>query len=173
MIRQLAALLAAPIGIVAYAAPAQAQDQSFQIAAGDLEQALNAYIHQSGRQLIYRVDDVRRVRSPGVQGSMSADAALAALLSGTGFSSRADTSGAVAIVRDDSPLSEIVVTATAGGRGIERQKAAFAMTTLNSDEIHKIAPLNTVALLQYLRARLSERRRRALCDVSTGRVAGL
>src|SRR3979409_2569043 len=126
MIRYLAAFLAATVSIVAsiapvHAAPAQVQTQiqHFQIPPGDLGQALDAYIRQSGRQLIYRVDDVRGVHSPGVQGAMSADDALAALLSGTGFLSRTDSSGALAIVRDsrplgdDRPLSEIVVTATA------------------------------------------------------------
>jgi outer membrane receptor for ferrienterochelin and colicin len=145
-----AAILAATVSVVAIVAPAsaQAQNQHFQIAAGDLGQALDAYIHQSGRQLIYRVDDVRGVHSPGAQGEMSADDALAALLSGTGFSSRSETSGALAIVRADTPLSEIVVTATPGGEGIERQKASFSMTTLNSDDIHRLAPLNTAGLLQ-------------------------
>src|SRR6266567_4686271 len=108
MIRYFAAILAA-VSVIASVAPAQARNQHFQIAAGDLGDVLDAYIHQSGRQLIYRVDDLRGVRSPGVQGEMSADDALAALLSGTGFSSRTDSSGAVAIVRSDAPLSEIVV----------------------------------------------------------------
>src|SRR6202047_813921 len=153
MTRYFAAIVAAAVTIVTIVAPAQAastqaQHQHFQIAPGDLGQALDAYIHQSGRQLIYRVDAVRGVHSPGVQGDMSADDALAALLSGTGFSSRTDPSGAVAIVRDDSPLSEVVVTATAGGQGIERQKASFSTTTLSSDDIHRLAPLNTAALLQ-------------------------
>jgi hypothetical protein len=148
-----AAILAAAVCVVAIAAPAQAQNRRFQIASGDLGQALDAYIHQSGRQLIYRVDDVRGVHSPGVQGELSADDALAALLSGTGFSSRTDSSGAVAIVRDyhpmgdDRPLSEIVVTATAGGQGIERQKASFSTSTLSSDDIHRLAPLNTAGLM--------------------------
>jgi iron complex outermembrane receptor protein len=119
-----AAVLAATFSVVVIVAPAQAapartQAQHFQIAAGDLGQALDAYIHQSGRQLIYRVDEVRGAHSPGVQGEMSADDALSALLSGTGYSSRTDPSGAIAIVRDDAVLSEIVVTATAGGQGIE------------------------------------------------------
>jgi iron complex outermembrane recepter protein len=144
-----AAILAAIICVVALVAPAQAQNQRFQIASGDLGQALDAYVHQSGRQVIYRVDDVRGVHSPGVQGEMSADNALAALLSGTGFSSRSDSSGAVAIFRNDTtPLSEIVVTATAGGAGIERQKASFATSTLSSDDIHQLAALNTAGLLQ-------------------------
>jgi iron complex outermembrane recepter protein len=45
-------------------------------------------------------------------------------------------------------LEEVVVTATAGGRGVERQQASFATTSLDSEEIHRIAPLNTAALLQ-------------------------
>src|ERR1700724_2583256 len=144
-----AAILAVTVCVIAIVAPAEAQNQHFQIASGDLGQALDAYVHQSGRQVIYRVDDVRGVHSPGVQGEMSADNALAALLSGTGFSSRTDSSGAVAIFRNDTtPLSEIVVTATAGGAGIERQKASFATSTLSSDDIHRLAPLNTAALLQ-------------------------
>src|SRR6202048_5078459 len=91
-----AAILAAIVCVVAIVAPAQAQNQRFQIASGDLGQALDAYVHQSGRQLVYRVDDVRGVHSPGVQGEMQADDALAALLSGTRFLSRRDSSGAIA-----------------------------------------------------------------------------
>src|ERR1700704_593265 len=144
-----AAILAATVCVIAIVAPAQAQNQRFQIASGDLGQALDAYVHQSGRQVIYRVDDVRGVHSPGVQGEMPAADALAALLSGTGFSSRSDSSGAVAIFRNDTtPLSELVVTATAGGEGIERQKASFATSTLSSDDIHQLAALNTAGLLQ-------------------------
>ena len=94
MSRYFAAILAATVTIVAIVAPAQAattqaQHQHFQIAAGDLGQALDAYIHQSGRQLIYRVDDVRGVHSPGVQGDMSADEALAAIPT-VGFVSHVD-----------------------------------------------------------------------------------
>src|ERR1700731_4827715 len=144
-----AAILAVTVCVIAIVAPAEAQNQRFQIAPGDLGQALDAYVHQSGRQVIYRVDEVRGVHSPGVQGEMSADNALAALLSGTGFSSRSDSSGAVAIFRNDTtPLSELVVTATAGGEGIERQKASFATSTLSSDDIHQLAALNTTGLLQ-------------------------
>src|ERR1700675_3603202 len=99
-----AAILAAIVCVIAIVAPApaQAQNQRFQIASGDLEQALDAYVHQSGRQVIYRVDDVRGVHSPGAQGEMPAADALAALLSGTGFSSRSDSSGAVAIFRNNT-----------------------------------------------------------------------
>src|SRR5260370_17085493 len=81
-----AAILAATVCVVAIGAPAQAQNQHFQIAPGDLGQTLDAYIHQTGRQLIYRVDDVRGVHSPAVQGQMSAHDPLPALFSATAFS---------------------------------------------------------------------------------------
>jgi len=64
-----AAILAAIVCVVAaVSAQRRTQNQRFQIASGDLGQALAAYVHQSGRQLVYRVDDVRGVHSHGVQG---------------------------------------------------------------------------------------------------------
>lgn len=92
MIRTLAAALAASTCIVALATPAaaQGQEQEFNIPAGSLKSALDAYVRQSGRQIVYRGDEVRSARSPGVRGSMSPDAALATLLAGSGFTTRID-----------------------------------------------------------------------------------
>lgn len=98
MIRNVTAALACGVCIVALAAPAQAQTRAFRIPAGNLKSALDAYARQSGRQVIYKVDDIRRARSPGVSGTLSPDAALDALLVGSGFAARTDSSGAVAIV---------------------------------------------------------------------------
>jgi iron complex outermembrane receptor protein len=98
-IRTLAAAFASSTCIVAITTPAQAQERAFDIPAGSLRAALDAYNRQSGRPLIYRAEDVRGERSPGYRGTASPDAALDAILAGTGFSARADNSGAVAIVR--------------------------------------------------------------------------
>jgi outer membrane receptor protein involved in Fe transport len=87
----------AAVALPTYAA---AQVHQFDIAAGPLKEALGDYVRQSGRQVISRGDEVGNTRTRGVRGAMSADAALARLLRGTGFSARTDTSGAVAIVRD-------------------------------------------------------------------------
>lgn len=96
------AALAASTCMVATATTAQAQVQAraYDISAGSLKSALDAYARQSGRQLLYRADDLRTSRTRGVRGFLSADAALVGLLSGTGFSYRTDSSGAVAIIRD-------------------------------------------------------------------------
>jgi iron complex outermembrane receptor protein len=97
--RKLAAALAASVCVVAIAAPAQAQVRQFNIGAGSLKSALDAWARQSGRQVIYKIDEVRSARSKGAKGPMSSDDALDAVLAGTGFNARKDTSGAVAVVR--------------------------------------------------------------------------
>ncbi|WP_312571150.1 TonB-dependent receptor [Brevundimonas sp.] len=84
---------------ISIAATACAQVITFDIPAGDLNSALDAYGRQARTEIIFKVDDVRQVRSPGVRGAMSAEAALDALLAGTGVTYRRDPSGAVAIVK--------------------------------------------------------------------------
>ena len=74
------------------------------IPAGDLTSALDTLARQSGTQLVYRSDQLHGARTGGVQAAPDADAALRRLLRGSGFSARHDaTSGAVVIVRDDTP----------------------------------------------------------------------
>lgn len=85
--------------MMAAAASAQPEEREFNIPAGNLKSALDAYVRQSNRQVIYRSDDVRTARTKGVKGRQSLDAALEAILAGTGFQSTRDTSGAIAVVR--------------------------------------------------------------------------
>ena len=68
------------------------------IPAGDLAAALDAYARQSGTQLVYRADQLRGARSPGVQGQPASPQALDALLKGSGYRAQRDGSGAVVIV---------------------------------------------------------------------------
>lgn len=98
MIRTLAAVFATSTCIVALAAPAAAQTREYRIPAGSLKVALDAYVQQSGRQVVYRADQVRSARSPGARGPLSADAALASLLAGSGFTTQVD-GNLVAIVK--------------------------------------------------------------------------
>lgn len=98
MIRTLAAALATSTCIVALATPAAAQTREYNIRAGSLKSALDAYVRQSGRQVVYRADEVRSARSPGVRGQHSAEAALTALLAGSGFTIRVD-GNLIAIVK--------------------------------------------------------------------------
>lgn len=99
MIRTLASALIIGTCAVAIATPAAAQTHSFNIPAGSLKSALASYVRQSGRQLIFKGSEMGGVRSDGARGSMSAEAALSAILAGSGFVVRTDASGAAAIVR--------------------------------------------------------------------------
>ena len=106
---------------------AQGQDLSFDIGAGDLKAALEAYAKQTGQQLVYQPDDVKGRTTPGVHGAMTPEQALTALLAGTGLKVQKDSSGAIAIfpaeavagsastktAGDDQKLEEVIVTATA------------------------------------------------------------
>jgi outer-membrane receptor for ferric coprogen and ferric-rhodotorulic acid len=76
-----------------------AQALSFDIPKGDLRAALDAYSRQSGVQIIYRVDEMRGVASPGAHGVLDPLAALDVILAHTGFTARHDSSGALAIVK--------------------------------------------------------------------------
>lgn len=90
---------------VATAAPAEAQVRQFSITAGPLKGALDQYARQSGRQVVYRIDEVSAAKSRGARGALSLDAALQSVLANTGFVSRPDVSGAVAIVRAPKPVA--------------------------------------------------------------------
>lgn len=99
MNKPLFAALAAGTCVVALAAPVHAQTVSFQVPAGSLANALDAYAQQSHQQVVYKIDDVKSVSSSGVNGEMSPELALQTILAGTGFAAHRDKSGAVAIVR--------------------------------------------------------------------------
>lgn len=93
------AALAASTCIVALATPAYAQERSYNIPAGSLKAALDAFARQSGRPIIFKADEVRGARSQGYRGTASAETALDAILQGTGFTTRGGASGSIAIVR--------------------------------------------------------------------------
>jgi iron complex outermembrane receptor protein len=82
--RTFKSVLAGSVCALALSTVAMAQDaKSFDVPAGDLAPALDAYIKQSGEQLIYRVADVRGMKTSGVRGALSSDEALQQLLAGT------------------------------------------------------------------------------------------
>jgi len=100
MSRGLLAALATSVCLVATAAPVCAQERQFEIPPGELLAALDAFTRQSGTPIIYQAADMEGIRSDGYRGSASPQAALQALLRGTGFLMRVDPSGAIAVARD-------------------------------------------------------------------------
>jgi outer membrane receptor protein involved in Fe transport len=84
-----------------------ASARNFTIPGGDLESALTAYSTQSGIGLIVSDDAVKGVRTKGVTGNMSDDAALTRILSGTGFVVHRHPSGKIGIARDEQSVNTL------------------------------------------------------------------
>ena len=124
------------------ASPAMAQMRDYNIAAGSLQAALDSWSRQSGRDIIYRSEDMRGLRSKGLHARMAADQALAALLSGTGLTSRIDASGAAAVVRAGAMQPE-PATDDAGG-GIED----IVVTARRTAERGQTVPVSISAFTQ-------------------------
>ena len=85
------------VGLGAADAKARSETQNFALPAGPLEQALDAYIEQSGQDLIYRSDQVADVMVDGVEGDYSYRQALERLLDGSSLSMQADPAGAILV----------------------------------------------------------------------------
>jgi len=94
--------LACSLSVAAYAQTNAVRPVS--IPAGDLVTALDSLARQSGAQFIYQADQLRGLRTRGVSGSLSTDDALKRLLNGSGFTVHHDVSGAMVIVKGDSPV---------------------------------------------------------------------
>lgn len=122
--------LAGGVCALALATAAYAQEpRPFDLPAGELSVALDAYIRQSGTQLIYQPSDVRGRRSARVSGTLPPEEALDRLLAGSGLRVVRDSTGAVMIVRpqsgaaapsgagDATRIDDIVVTGTWIGGG--------------------------------------------------------
>jgi outer membrane receptor protein involved in Fe transport len=83
--------------LVALTTAAEAQTREFSIPAEDLKTALNAYIAQSGVQLLYVSKDILGKRSHSLQGRFSPETALDRLLEDTNVRAERDASGAVIV----------------------------------------------------------------------------
>lgn len=84
-----------------------AHTREFDVRSGELRPALDAYIAQSGVQLIYRVEDVKGLSTRGVKGRIAPDAALDRLLDGTRLRIRRGQDGAMVLIA--SPAARPVV----------------------------------------------------------------
>lgn len=144
MIRTLAAALATGTCVVALATPAAAQTREYNIPAGSLKSALDAYVRQSGRQVVYRADQVRSARSPGTRGQQSAEAALAAILAGSGFTTRVD-GNLVAIVKGGNGPAAAKIAASSGDAD-ESATADIVVTAQKREERLVDVPMSVAVL---------------------------
>jgi outer membrane receptor protein involved in Fe transport len=110
-------------------APAAARTQAagpiveFQIPESSLDSALQAYAHQSGRQLLYRSELVEGRRTPPLKGRYSADEALRRLLDGAPIATRQPSAGIV-ILSAGSPTANSGIPARLTPRARRRPAPA-------------------------------------------------
>lgn len=162
MIRTLAAAFATTTCIVALATPAAAQTRQFNIPAGSLRSALDAFARQSGRQVIYRGDEVRSARSPGVRGARTAEEALDALLVDTGFTARKDASGAFAVAKlGNAPAAAETATSSGDDAASDGFVGDIVVTAQKREERQldvpiPVAVLTAPALAQTNQTRVQE-----------------
>ena len=81
--------------------------EDFNIPAGSLNAALNAYSKQAGVPLIVSADMVRGATTKGVAGNLPPEEALSRILSGTGFTVYHDPAGALGIARGKQSAGDL------------------------------------------------------------------
>ncbi len=130
------------------AATAAAQD--FDIPAGDLKSALNQYTASTGVDLIYPADQMQKMHTDGVRGSLSPDAALTRLLKGTGFTMRR-AGGGIAIVHsmssDNDPVMPLILAQTAPAARAAVETVTVTSSKLGGADVQSI-PISITALSQ-------------------------
>lgn len=89
-----------------------AHTRDFDVRGGELRPALDAYIAQSGVQLIYKMEDVKDLSTRGVKGKIAADAALDRLLDGTRLRIRRGQDGAMVLIAPPAAKAVGVPAAT-------------------------------------------------------------
>src|SRR6185437_8483668 len=129
-----------------------AMAEQFNVPAGDLKSALDAYARQTHIELMYSPDDVRGARTNGVKGELSPNYALDNILIGTGFSIHRHGSSSVAIIRDEtenvvaplqlaqatpvarSSVETVTVTSSKLG-GADVQSVPIAITAMSQEQL--------------------------------------
>jgi iron complex outermembrane recepter protein len=110
-------LKAALIGGAAAVLTTGASARQFDIPGGDLASALSEYSSVTGVQLIYAEAAISGIRTRGVKGDLSADAALSRILSGTDFVPYRHSANVIGIARQESAPGkahgEMIADATA------------------------------------------------------------
>ena len=126
--------------VASLAAPAAAQERTFDIPAQAVDQAISAFGRQSGLQHVAPgVED--EVRSQPVKGRMDARAALRRLIAGTGLEIASDSGDLIVLRRAPAPadparattLQDVIVTAQK--RDEAAQNVPIALTAFSASTV--------------------------------------
>jgi hypothetical protein len=158
-------IVTAAFGLLAALTPAHAGDLSqpvsLSIPAQPLGSALHELAKQAGIQIIFSPTLTSGIECPALSGTMPAREALARLLKSTGLKFQAEGKDIVIVtargvvhegeaklpVQEQPPqvLQEVIVTGVSSG-ALAWQKAGFAISTLDREQITRYAPKTTADL---------------------------
>lgn len=139
--------------LYAPAAQAQIATQAYDIEAQPLDAALGEFSEASGRDIIVDADLTKGKRGGPVQGNMSADAALSALLAGTGLS--ADTVEGAFVIRaragatPAAPTSDRTIIVT-GSRIRGQGPVGSPVTVINREALDRSGRATISEFLQTI-----------------------
>lgn len=124
------------------ATPAVAQQamREFNIPAGNLGPALNAFARQANQEIMFSSTLVADTRTNGVQGRYEPRGALAALLRGTGLEVASDTGSVVTLRRSAVPQGE-------AGAAPASEVAQVAEIVVTGSRIRGVAPSSPVIVI--------------------------
>jgi iron complex outermembrane recepter protein len=126
--------------------------ESFDIPAGDLSAALDAYTAQTGIPVVVSAAAVKGSQTHGAKGELTASVALSRILSGTGFTDRREANGVVILPKPAQTRSDLaqvasIRVAAAAAAGIESvvvtsskirgdiQTVPIAITALSQEQL--------------------------------------
>ncbi|MHC9085958.1 TonB-dependent receptor domain-containing protein [Luteimonas sp. RIT-PG2_3] len=169
LFKGIACALACSISLAAWAQDARTRQVS--VPGGDLAGALDALRQQVGGQILYRADQMKGVRTRGVSGELSSEAALATLLEGTGWVLRKDPSGAMVVVKaqtnppattrparpapqtavDDEAVSEIARVSVTGSRLARLDvEGPSPVITFDNERLQRSGVTDVADIFRYL-----------------------
>ncbi len=147
---------AALAGASIIALTSAAAADSFNIPAGTLENALNAYTQQSGRQLLYPNALVKGMRTRGVAGEMTAEVALSRILTGTGLSTQHEADATV-IVRKPKKTSDATPVTHVADAAPVHAAASVETVVVTSSKIKGDIQTVPIAITALSQEQLTER----------------
>ncbi|HEY5237792.1 MAG TPA: TonB-dependent receptor [Rhizomicrobium sp.] len=138
-------------GFLVLAGAMTARAESFDIPAGSLDRALDAYSARTGIQLLYSEGAIKGAQTKGAAGNFSSDDALLHLLAGTGFVVHRHSAGSVAIVRDERAETDLPSLHIAAAPAASVSGASLETVTVTSSKIGgdvQNIPISITALSQ-------------------------
>ena len=128
----------------------QAQTETvFDIPAGPLDQALDAWSEQSGKDLIYRTDQVDGLTVGGVEAMVPSEEALNLLLTGSNLRTRSDRSGAILVFAQADTARRQAAARTPTRMGLPTMPMTALATPTASPRVQQTSPALVRVLVRH------------------------